>query len=110
MQPGIREIKKMAKAKPTMEGAGVHGIGIKPVYADMYIPPGVSLMLPTAAERNAFAYVYGGSVCFSDERDPFSHPTEAERWHDTHPPAEAENRTLVLFDRGEQIKLSSGTW
>ena len=86
----------------------VHGIGINPVYADMYIPPGVNLTLPIAAERSAFAYVYEGSVCFSDERDPFSHPTEAERWHDTQPPAEAENRTLVLFDQGRQIKLSSG--
>ena len=86
----------------------VEGIGINPMYVDLRVPAGVELNIPVAQERHVFAYVYEGSACFSNEQDPFSHPTEAERWHDTTPPKEAVNRTLVLFDKGDEIKIASG--
>jgi redox-sensitive bicupin YhaK (pirin superfamily) len=35
-------------------------------------------------------------------------PTEPEGWADTTPPAEADNRTLVLFDRGDEIEIQAG--
>ena len=35
-------------------------------------------------------------------------PTEAVRWADTKPPSEADNRSLVLFDRGDEIQVQAG--
>jgi redox-sensitive bicupin YhaK (pirin superfamily) len=35
-------------------------------------------------------------------------PTEPVGWLDTTPPAEAENRSLVLFDRGDEVMVQAG--
>jgi redox-sensitive bicupin YhaK (pirin superfamily) len=35
-------------------------------------------------------------------------PTEGVGWADTKPPAEAENRSLVLFDRGDELTVHPG--
>jgi redox-sensitive bicupin YhaK (pirin superfamily) len=29
-------------------------------------------------------------------------------WLDTHPPAEADNRSLILFDRGDELAVQAG--
>ena len=35
-------------------------------------------------------------------------PTEGVGWADTSPPREAENRSLVLFDRGDEVDVQAG--
>jgi hypothetical protein len=35
-------------------------------------------------------------------------PTEAVQWLDTAPPSEADNRSLVLFDRGDEVTVQAG--
>jgi redox-sensitive bicupin YhaK (pirin superfamily) len=35
-------------------------------------------------------------------------PTEPVSWADTKPPAEADNRSLVLFDRGDELMVQAG--
>ena len=35
-------------------------------------------------------------------------PTEPVHWLDTTPPSEADNRSLVLFDRGEEVAVQAG--
>jgi len=35
-------------------------------------------------------------------------PTEPVGWADTNPPAEADNRSLVLFDRGDELMVQAG--
>jgi hypothetical protein len=35
-------------------------------------------------------------------------PTEPVGWADTAPPAEADNRSLVLFDRGDAVTVQAG--
>jgi redox-sensitive bicupin YhaK (pirin superfamily) len=35
-------------------------------------------------------------------------PTEPVGWADTKPPAEADNRSLVLFDRGDELMVQAG--
>ena len=35
-------------------------------------------------------------------------PTEPVGWADTSPPAEADNRSLVLFDRGDEVTVQAG--
>jgi redox-sensitive bicupin YhaK (pirin superfamily) len=35
-------------------------------------------------------------------------PTEPVGWLDTTPPLEADNRSLVLFDRGDEVVVQAG--
>jgi hypothetical protein len=35
-------------------------------------------------------------------------PTEPAGWADTKPPTEADNRSLVLFDRGDEVTVQAG--
>jgi quercetin 2,3-dioxygenase len=35
-------------------------------------------------------------------------PTEGIKWADTNPPAEADNRSLVVFDRGDEVCVQAG--
>lgn len=35
-------------------------------------------------------------------------PTEGVGWMDTAPPAQAENRSLVLFDSGDEVAVQTG--
>ena len=30
------------------------------------------------------------------------------QWLDTHPPSEADNRSLILFDRGDEVTVQAG--
>jgi redox-sensitive bicupin YhaK (pirin superfamily) len=35
-------------------------------------------------------------------------PTEGVGWLDTAPPSEADNRSLVVFDRGDEVEVQAG--
>jgi hypothetical protein len=35
-------------------------------------------------------------------------PTETIKWLDTTPPVEADNRSLILFDRGDEVTVQAG--
>lgn len=35
-------------------------------------------------------------------------PTEGVKWLDTAPPVEADNRSLVVFDRGDEVTVQAG--
>jgi quercetin 2,3-dioxygenase len=35
-------------------------------------------------------------------------PTESVGWLDTAPPASADNRSLILFDRGDEVVVQAG--
>ena len=54
--------------------------------------------------RHAFAYVFAGSGRFCNASDPLAVPTEGAGWHDTSLSTEADNRSLVLFDRGDEVQ------
>jgi len=57
----------------------------------------------------AFAYVFAGSGTFCNASEPLAVPTEGVGWwpHAT-PPAEVDNRALVLFDRGDEVVVQGG--
>ena len=40
--------------------------------------------------------------------EPLQVPTEPVSWADTNPPAEADNRSLVVFDRGDELMVQAG--
>ena len=86
----------------------VDGIAADPVYLDVSVAPGRRRSLPVETMRHAFAYVFDGSGKFCNASGPLAVPTEAVGWLDTAPPAAAENRSLILFDRGDEVTVQAG--
>ena len=86
----------------------VEGIAADPVYLDVSVPPGKKKTLPVAMTNHAFAYVFAGSGKFCNASGPLAVPTEGVGWMDTAPPAQADNRSLVLFDSGDDIAVQTG--
>jgi len=86
----------------------VDEVAIDPIYLDVSIPPGKRKTLPVETTRNAFAYVFAGAGKFCNASRPLEVPTEGVGWSDTTPPAHADNRSLVLFDRGDEVTVQAG--
>src|SRR6202166_1278770 len=76
----------------------VDGIATDPIYIDVSVAPGRKKTLPVETTRHAFAYVFGGAGRLCKASGPLAVPTESVEWLDMHPPSEADNRSLVLFD------------
>jgi redox-sensitive bicupin YhaK (pirin superfamily) len=86
----------------------VDGIAADPIYLDVSVPPGRRKTLPIETTRHAFAYVFAGAGKFCNASGPLSVPTEPVGWWDKTPPAQADNRSLVLFDRGDEVVVQAG--
>ena len=86
----------------------VEGIATDPVYLDVSVPPGKRKLLPVETQSHAFAYVFAGSGKFCNASEPLAVPTEGVGWADTALPTEAENRSLVLFDQGDEVTVQAG--
>ena len=86
----------------------VDGIAADPTYLDVTVPAGRRATLPVETARQAFAYVFAGTGKFCNASGPLSVPTEPVGWADTAPPAEAANRSLVLFDGGDEVTVQAG--
>jgi redox-sensitive bicupin YhaK (pirin superfamily) len=86
----------------------VEGIAANPVYIDVSIPAGKRKSLPLDTRNNAFAYVFNGSGKFCDASQPLAVPTESVGWLDTRPPRETDNRSLILFDNGDEVTVQAG--
>ena len=71
-------------------------------------PTGKRKTLPIDTRRHAFAYVFAGDGKFCNASEPLAVPTESVGWLDTKPPAQAENRSLVLFDSGDEVSVQAG--
>src|ERR1041384_4810580 len=85
----------------------VDGVAADPRYLDIWVPPGKRKTLPVETTRHAFAYVFAGSGKFCNASGPLAVPTEGVGWADTTPPTEADNRSLVLFDRGDEVTVEA---
>ncbi len=86
----------------------VEGVAADPRYLDVWVPPGVRKTLPVESSRHAFAYVFEGSGTFRDASPPQGVRTE---WVGEAGPASAEeigNRSLVLFDSGDEVTVQTG--
>src|SRR5215471_13168087 len=86
----------------------VDGIAADPIYLDVTVPSGKRKVLPIETTRHAFAYVFSGAGKFCNASDPLEVPTEPVGWLDTKPPAEADNRSLLLFDSGDEVMVQAG--
>jgi quercetin 2,3-dioxygenase len=86
----------------------VDEVAIEPVYLDVSVPAGRRKTLLVETSRNAFAYVFAGSGKFCNASAPLAVPTEGAGWSDAAPPSQADDRTLVLFDRGDEVTVQAG--
>ena len=84
----------------------VDGIATDPIYIDVSVSPGRKT-LPVETTRHAFAYVFAGSGKFCNASGPLAVPTESVNWADTLR-READNRSLVLFDSGDEVTVQAG--
>ncbi len=86
----------------------VDGIASNPHYVDVSVPPGIRRSLPVETSRHAFAYVFDGAGTFCNASGPLSVPTEVVGWSDTPVSDQADNRSLVLFDSGDEVVVHAG--
>ena len=86
----------------------VDGVAAEPVYLDVSVAPGRRKKLPVETTRHAFAYVFAGGGKFCNASGPLAVPTEGVGWLETKPPSDAENRSLVVFDRGDEVEVQAG--
>jgi redox-sensitive bicupin YhaK (pirin superfamily) len=84
----------------------VDGIAADPSYLDVRVPPGIRKSLPVETALHAFAYVFAGSGRFRNASEPFEAPTDAIGR--VQAAQEADNRSLVLFDRGDEVTVEAG--
>jgi hypothetical protein len=121
--PRYQEVKA-AEIPEVMEGDGtrvlvicgnyrgtrgpVDGIAADPAYLDITVPAGKKKTIPVETTRHSFAYVFAGSGKFCNASTPLAVPTEGAGWADTTLPTEADNRSLVLFDSGDEITVQAG--
>ncbi|MHA1554910.1 MAG: pirin family protein [Alphaproteobacteria bacterium] len=87
----------------------VDGIAADPRYLDVFVPPGQKKTLKVETYRHAFAYIFDGSGNFSGASDPFGVLTErGTPDNEVHAREHSGNRSLVLFDTGEDITVQAG--
>jgi quercetin 2,3-dioxygenase len=87
----------------------VEGVAADPRYLDVSVPPRRTKRLAVDRSNNAFAYVFAGSGTFRDASDPQAVKTEIVG--ESAPDGlidETSNRSLVLFDRGDEIVVRAG--
>jgi redox-sensitive bicupin YhaK (pirin superfamily) len=86
----------------------VDGIAAEPIYLDVTVPPGRVKSLPVDTRRNAFAYVFEGSGSFRDASAPRGVLTERTGPVEGLVRERIGNRSLVLFDRGDEVRVQAG--
>jgi redox-sensitive bicupin YhaK (pirin superfamily) len=86
----------------------VDGIAADPRYLDVWVPPLHRKKLNVETDRHAFAYVFDGDGTFRDASQPRAVLTEGPGPNDTPVPDTTGNRSLVLFDSGEEVTVQAG--
>ena len=91
------------------KGGPVDGIAADPIYLDVTVPAGKKKTLPVETSRHAFAYVFDGSGRFANASEPQAVKHEsADGEIVAKAPTEADNRSLILFDRGDEVTVEAG--
>jgi redox-sensitive bicupin YhaK (pirin superfamily) len=82
----------------------IDGVAAEPRYLDVSVPPNVTKRLRVEHERHAFAYVFAGGGSFREASSPRQVASEREDGGLEY----TGNRSLVLFDRGDEIVVHAG--
>lgn len=86
----------------------VDGIAAGPRYLDVTVPPGKTKTLKMDVESQAFAYIFEGDGAFRGTSDPQPVPYEVEDDVIAYKPVEVDNRSLVIFDSGDEVRVTAG--
>ncbi len=86
----------------------VQGIAAEPRYLDISLPANTTRSIPIETTRHAFAYIIAGTVRFRDGSDPKDIRMEDPMNHGQQLQQFSGNRSLVLFDQGDSIRVESG--
>ena len=86
----------------------VEGVAADPRYLDVSVAPGKTKRLAVDNSRHAFAYVFAGSGSFRDASQPRAVQTELVGVSDDPTPSMLGNRSLVVFDSGDEITVTAG--
>jgi redox-sensitive bicupin YhaK (pirin superfamily) len=86
----------------------VEGIAADPSYLDVWVPPGRKKTLPVEVTRHAFAYVFEGAGTFRDASGPQPVMTDRTGDIDNAVLEYARDRSLILFDRGDEVTVQAG--
>jgi redox-sensitive bicupin YhaK (pirin superfamily) len=86
----------------------VEGVAADPRYLDVSVPPGRRKRLAVDTSRHAFAYVFAGSGTFRDASPPRGVVTEQVGGGGGTSVMDAANRSLVLFDSGDEVLVQAG--
>jgi quercetin 2,3-dioxygenase len=86
----------------------VEGVAADPRYLDVSVPAGRRKRLAVDTTRHAFAYVFAGSGTFRDASEPRDVRTERVGTAAASGPGEIGNRSLVLFDTGDEVVVQAG--
>jgi redox-sensitive bicupin YhaK (pirin superfamily) len=86
----------------------VDGIAAGPQYLDVSVPPLTTRSLPVDRARNTFAYVFAGSGRFRNASEPRAVLTETVGPDGSGTFSAVENRSLVVFDRGDEVRVEAG--
>jgi redox-sensitive bicupin YhaK (pirin superfamily) len=87
----------------------VEGVAADPRYLDISVPPGRQKRIAVDRASHAFAYVFAGSGTFRDASAPQAVVTEQASGATSRAvPHESENRSLVLFDQGDEVVVQAG--
>lgn len=105
MDNGV-EIRVICGRLGDVEGP-VTDVVIEPEYLDVSLAPNSRYSHPTVPGHNVFAYVIDGKAVFCGEKDPFSYRTEGENYFDFEKGKFLGNGSLVLFDDGDQLNVST---
>ena len=81
----------------------VEGVAADPRYLDVSVPAGKRKRLAVDRSNHAFAYVFAGSGKFRDASEP-----QAVRNELLDDNRDATNRSLVLFDKGDEVVVEAG--
>ena len=86
----------------------VEGVAADPRYLDVSVLPGAHRRLPVDRAHHAFAYVFEGSGSFRDASEPRAVATERVADAGDEAMDWVGNRSLVLFDRGDEVTVQAG--
>ncbi len=86
----------------------VDGIAAAPRYLDISVPPGRTKSFRMDIEARAFAYVFEGSADFRGASAPQPVPYETQDDRIMLKPVAVDNRSLVIFDSGDELRVTAG--
>ena len=86
----------------------VEGVAADPRYLDVSVGPGRRKTLAVETTRHAFAYVFAGSGTFRDASPPRAVQTDTMGRQSATGQGESGNRSLILFDRGDEVSVQAG--